>query len=135
LHVWSDLLTNGATFVAGLIIVFTQWHAIDPLISLVIASLILYGSWDIVKETLHILMEGAPRGIDVRAIHQSLSELPGVEDVHHLHVWQVTLGRVACSVHIVVRGGTDLLEEARLLLEEKFGIGHATIQIERTSCT
>lgn len=135
LHVWSDLLTNGATLVAGIIIALTAWHAIDPLITLLIAGLILYGSWDIVKETLHILMEGVPKHMDVRAIYQSLSSLPSVEGVHHLHVWEVTQGRVACSVHVIAPEGVDVLEPASRLLKEKFGIVHATIQIERTPCT
>jgi cobalt-zinc-cadmium efflux system protein len=134
LHIWADLLNNGGVLVAGLVLWLTGWRLIDPLISCGIVLLILYNSWDIVRETLNILMEGSPPGLDLAAVYRDLGGLTGVEQVHHLHVWTVAPGNIACSVHLVAPDRIGILEAARELLEKRYGIAHCTIQIEMSRC-
>mgnify|MGYP003350022130 CR=1 FL=1 len=90
----------------------------------------LAGSWTLIRDAVGVLMEGAPAGVDSAQVHQALSSLGGVADVHDLHIWSVGSGRRALSVHLISPEGEGLLERANALLEERFSIVHTTIQIE-----
>ncbi len=133
LHVLSDSLGSVGAIVAGLLIWAFGWRWADPAISALIGLLIVYSSWRLLSESVSVLMESAPRGIDVDAVRDTLSGVPGVLEVHDLHVWTITSGMDSLSAHVVVPDGhpvSPLLVELRHLLASRFGIHHVTIQIE-----
>jgi cobalt-zinc-cadmium efflux system protein len=133
LHVLSDTLGSVGAILAGALIWAFAWNWADPLISAVIAALIVYSSWRLLAESVSVLMESAPRGIDVDQVRDALAAVPGVESVHDLHVWTITSGMDSLSAHLVVgdgRAATAVLLEVRRLLAGAFGIHHVTIQIE-----
>jgi cobalt-zinc-cadmium efflux system protein len=133
LHVLSDALGSVGAMSAGALIWLFGWYWADPVASLVICALILYSAWHLIREVLDILMEAAPRGLDVAELERNLSALEGVCSVHDLHVWSVGHGQIALSCHLVVAedgGSTPLLVDVYSMLGTRFGIDHATIQIE-----
>ena len=133
LHVLSDALGSVGAMGAGALIWLFGWYWADPVASLLICSLVLYSAWQLIRETLDILMEAAPRGLDVGEVKRSLSEVEGVRSVHDLHVWSVGHGQIALSCHLVVPrdgGCTPLLLDVYSMLGTRFGIDHATIQVE-----
>ncbi len=131
LHVLGDALGSVGAIIAGVLMYFYGWYIADPIVSVVVALLILKGAWGVVSQSLHILMEGTPAGSDIEAIVASLESIPGVLNVHDVHVWSVTSGYDVFSGHVVVRRGTDIIQViagASELLERQFGIRHTTIQ-------
>lgn len=130
LHVLGDLLGSVGAIFAGLIILLTGWRLIDPLVTFLIAGLLLYGSWKIVIEAVGILMESTPRGIDPEEVQQVLEGLEVVEEVHDLHIWSVSSGILALSAHLVSTNPSDALTEANQTLDKRYGIHHTTIQVE-----
>lgn len=133
LHVLSDTLGSVGAVVAGAMIWSFGWRWADPVISVVIGLLIIYSSWRLLAESVSVLMEIAPRGIDVDEVRRTMAEVQGVVEVHDLHVWTITSGMDSLSAHVVVADGrvpSQLLTELRRLLHDRFGIHHATIQIE-----
>lgn len=136
LHVVGDLLGSLGAIVAALVIMLTGWTLADPLISAFIAVLIVAGAWRLLAQSLHILMEGVPAGLDYREIAGAIRETPGVVDIHDLHVWSITAGFPALSCHVVIADDfrvADVLDRLQGMLRERFGIHHATLQIERTA--
>lgn len=132
LHVLGDLLGSLGAIAAGLVILFTGWMPADPLISVLIALLILASAWRLVKEATDVLLESAPSYIDVEDVMDELSEIDGLHDVHDLHVWTLTSGFVALSGHGVVEDPKEqgrILEEIGARMEDR-GIGHVTFQLE-----
>ncbi len=135
LHVLSDALGSLGVIAAGALVWVFGWYWADPVASILIAMLVVYASWSLVAEALAVLMEGAPAHIDVEEVERSIAELGGVLAVHDLHVWTITSGMVSLSGHVVAtdgRTGSSLLQEICDLLHGRFGIDHATIQIERS---
>lgn len=133
LHVLTDTLGSIGAIVAGALIWAFQWYLADPVISTLIGLLVIYSAWRLVAESVSVLMESAPRGIDVDEVRGSMTEVPGVVDVHDLHVWTITSGLDALSAHVVVEDGRRpalLLATLRNMLYDRFGIDHLTIQIE-----
>ncbi len=133
IHVLGDLLGSVAALIAGAVIYFTGWLPADPILSLAIALLILFSTLNLLKDTLHLLMEGVPADIPLEAVARELVTLPGVRGVHDLHVWNISSGKVALTAHLEVTDIGDwpnLLERSRLLLHEKFDIEHFTLQPE-----
>lgn len=133
LHVMSDALGSIGAITSGALIFFFGWGWADPVASIVISGLVLASAWMLLRDALDILMEAAPRGIDPDQVLSCLCALGEVENVHDLHVWSLGSGQVALSCHIVVgREGsnTSLLFRIYELLDERFGIGHATVQFE-----
>src|SRR5881296_537797 len=136
LHVLSDLLGSFGAVAAGLVIVLTGWNAADALASGLIAALILFGSWALVREAVDVLMEAVPAHVDVEALRRALERVPGTDEVHDLHVWSLTTGRCALSAHAVVRNHADddaILGAMAELCARRFRIEHVTIQIEHES--
>jgi cobalt-zinc-cadmium efflux system protein len=140
LHVVGDIAASIAVVVSGLLVLI--WHAYlaDPILSLGIAAFIAYGAWQIVRDTLVILMEGIPRGLDLDRVREAMMEVPGVEDVHDLHIWALSDGYRLLTAHISVpdQALTDtanLLSDLKLLLRRRFHIEHATIEPECLDCT
>lgn len=131
LHLLTDLLGSVGVIVAGLVMTFTGWRPIDPIITIVFAFLMLLSSWKLVAEAVGVLMESVPPGVDPAAIRRDLATIPGVTEVHDLHVWSVSRGKNALSVHLVSNGDhRATLTEANRRLDESFRIVHTTIQIE-----
>ena len=139
LHVLGDALGSVGAIVAGALMYLYGWYIADPIVSVLVALLILRGAWGVVSQSLHILMEGAPAGADVEAIVFALESIEGVCNVHDVHVWTVTSGYDVFSGHVVVCKGTDIsrvIEKGSALLEKDFGIRHSTIQVlgEEADC-
>ncbi|HLR07787.1 MAG TPA: cation diffusion facilitator family transporter [Bacillota bacterium] len=133
LHVLGDLLGSIGAIIAGLLIYLFGWNIADPIASVLVSVLILISGMHIAKDALHILMEGKPAHVDTAKIHEQLSTLKGVIDVHDLHVWSITTEFPALSCHIVVDPSVDrdtLLIEANDLIKQTFNIDHCTVQIE-----
>jgi cobalt-zinc-cadmium efflux system protein len=133
LHLLSDALGSAAAIAAGLAILAFGWLLADPIASLVIAALVVRSAWTLLRETVAVLMEGAPGHIDVDRVREAIRAVPGVASVHDLHVWTITSGMVALSCHVC---SDDSEPPARLLravqerLREGFGISHSTVQVE-----
>ncbi len=135
IHVVSDLVGSLGVLVAGALIYFTRWHLADPLVSMFIGLLILYGSWGLISEGVDILMEAVPAHINVDELRQGLLSVAGTEEVHDLHVWCLTAREYALSAHAVVNDQADsdrVLSEMSQVLE-RFNIHHMTVQLERDS--
>jgi cobalt-zinc-cadmium efflux system protein len=133
LPVLGDLLGSIGAIAAALVILATGWTRADPLISLAIAALIVISAVRLIRESLDVLMESTPRGLDVGEIEAALTEIPGVQCVHDVHVWTVTSGFLAMSGHISITNAESysrVLVAAQDLLRERFGVNHATIQVE-----
>jgi cobalt-zinc-cadmium efflux system protein len=132
-HVASDLLGSVAALIAGVVITFTGWMPIDPLLSLVIGALILTSSLRLLRESLHGLMEGVPLDLSPEEVGRAIASVPGVASVHDLHIWSVKPGEAMLSAHVMVRDlqrWETVLAEARAMLHERYGIGHVTLQPE-----
>lgn len=133
LHVLGDLLASVGTITAAVIILATGWWLVDPLISVVVALLILVSSYKLVRESVDILLEAVPAHLDVAEIRRSIEDLPGVDMVHDLHVWTVTSGFFAMSGHAIIRDlerSRDILTQIHERMHQDFGIRHVTVQIE-----
>lgn len=132
-HVLGDLLSSLAAVIAGAVVYFTGWLLIDPILSLVIALLILFTTLRLLRDTLHVLMEGVPAAVDFAEIGGALAAVPGVAGVHDLHVWSIGSRGAALSAHVDLERLDDwpaVLTAAQRLLSERFGITHATLQPE-----
>ena len=133
LHVLGDLLGSVAALIAGAVVHFTGWTPIDPLLSVAICVLILISSLRLLREVLHVIMEGVPAHLDLAAVGRAMAGVAGVDSVHDLHIWTLSSGRVALSAHLVVERMDEwdgVLTAERTLLAERFGIDHATLQPE-----
>jgi len=133
LHVLGDLLGSVATIAAALIIAFTGWYAADPILSVLIGGLVVFGAWSLLRESVDVLLEAAPRGVVVADVRRAMDAVPGVEGVHDLHVWTVTSGLIALSAHVETEnlaGWETCMQALATILREKFGIAHATLQPE-----
>lgn len=138
LHVLGDLLGSLAAIVAASVIIATGWTPIDPLLSILVAMLILRGAWALVRQSTHVLLEGTPSEIDVPRLKSELVEaIADVDDVHHVHVWTLTSGKPVMTLHAHVREGADGQEALRAIhaiCRKRFGVSHVTVQIERGHC-
>jgi cobalt-zinc-cadmium efflux system protein len=133
LHVIGDLLGSVATVTAALLVRFTGWLIADPIASLLMTLLIVRGAWRLVRESIDVLLESTPAHISLGKVRQQLETIPGIESVHDLHVWAVTSGVVAMSVHAIVREPErhqHVLEHVHDAMR-LFGIHHVTVQLER----
>jgi cobalt-zinc-cadmium efflux system protein len=134
LHVLGDLLGSVGVVIAAIVIRYTGWLQADPIASFVTTALIIRGAWTLVRESVDILLEGAPRHIELSAVRAQLEAIPGIESVHDLHVWTVNPRMVAMSAHAIVRDASaqqHVLEHVHDAMRI-FGIGHVTVQIEQS---
>ena len=138
-HMLGDTISTAAVIVGGLLIAITHQTWIDPLLSLIIAGMIVLSSWGIVRETLHILLEGTPRTVDMGELRTAMRGVTGVVDVHDLHIWSLTSQSHALASHVQVNEMPlaeceDVLQRLNHQLRDHFGIHHTTIQLEVTAC-
>jgi cobalt-zinc-cadmium efflux system protein len=139
LHVLGDALASVGVIVAGLVIVLTGWTVVDPLVSVLIGVIILVGSGNVLRQSLHILVEGVPRGLTATEVAGAMHDVAGVSEVHDLHVWTLSPGYIALSAHVVLDDQSlseaqTIMEDLKAALSEQFGIEHTTIQFECQSC-
>lgn len=139
LHMMGDLLSSFGVIAAALIIRFFGWQAADPLISVAIAVIILIGAYRLISQSVSILLEAVPEHIELREVEEAMNSVDGVLLVHDLHVWTLSSGVYALSGHVVVRDQqvsacSPVLRELEKMLEERFQIGHTTLQIESEVC-
>lgn len=135
LHVLSDLLGSVGAVIAALVIWLTGWVPIDPILSLVVAALLLRATISLMRESAHVLLEGAPEGAEGPAIAADLAAtVPGVEECHHVHAWTLAEGRLNATLHVVVADGAEtapVVKKVKARLAERFGIAHTTVEVER----
>ncbi len=133
LHVVGDMLGSVGAIVAALVMLATGWYLADPILSAGIGLLILWSSWRLLRESVEVLLESTPKGLDPAQVRAAMAEVNGVAGVHDLHVWTVTSGLVALSCHVEVTGGRpwdEALDDLTALLRTRFGIAHVTLQPE-----
>lgn len=138
LHMAADALVSAGVVVAGALTLWMGWVWLDPVTSLLIAAVILIGTMGLFRQSLHMLFDGVPDGIDLAAVRDSLLSLPGVTQVSDLHVWAMGTSKTALSAHLIVPDGypaDDFHQRAADLLSERFGIAHATLQVARQPVT
>lgn len=132
-HVIGDLLGSVGAIIAAVLIMLFNWYIADPIASMIVSVLVLYSGWNVLKESINILMEAKPSNIDSDKVISSLKSIDGVEDVHDLHIWMITSGFSSMTVHLKVNPDTDrdlILEKSKQLINKEFGLKHVTIQIE-----
>ena len=140
LHVIGDAAASVGVIVGGIIMYFTDWYLLDALISIGIGFVIFWGSWRVVRESLHILLEGVPRGLDIEEVAAAIREVEGVQEVHHLNIWTICSHINALSGHVVVPASflgehAGMLRKIEERLFERFHISHTTLQLESVRCT
>jgi cobalt-zinc-cadmium efflux system protein len=138
-HLMGDVLSTLGAVVAGVIIFFTDWNWLDPLVSVFIGLLILWNAWGILKETVDILLESTPRDVDMDAMIRDMSQVTGVLGVHDLHVWSITQSMRTMSAHILtddisISAGTTIQSQLNDILIGRYNISHATLQLECVGC-
>jgi cobalt-zinc-cadmium efflux system protein len=133
LHMAADALVSAGVVVAGGLALLFGWDWLDPVASLLIAAIIVVGTWSLFRQSLHLLFDGVPEDIALPAVRSYLESLPGVVDVHDLHVWAMGTSQIAMTVHLVMPNGSSgdaFLDEIADVLHDRFQIVHPTIQIE-----
>lgn len=137
-HVVGDMLGSGAALVAGLVILWTAWTPIDPLLSVLVAALMIRSGAAVARESAHILLEGTPRGLDQDLVEKTLrARIPELDGIHHMHSWSLTDERPILTLHATIRHGSNsdqCIRDITRELRRSFNVGHATIQIEFDSC-
>ncbi len=136
LHILGDALGSVGAIAAGLVMMIFGWYIADPIISVLVALLILRGAWGVIKHTIHILMEGSPSTVNSAEVKATLASIDGVKDVHDLHIWTITSGLDSLSCHLLIEDDWDsqqILQQAIHLITDQFEIQHTTIQVETSA--
>ena len=132
MHMLADTLVSIGVIVSGVIIKFTGWNIIDPIIGLVIAAIILYSTWDILKDSIRLALDGTPEQFDVEDIERQMEAEDGVEEVHHIHIWAISTTEYALTAHVVISDidNMHLIKERLKALLGSIGIAHSTLEFE-----
>jgi cobalt-zinc-cadmium efflux system protein len=136
LHVLGDALGSVGAIVAGIVMMVFGWYIADPIISVIVALLILKSAWGVISHSFHILMEGTPQSVNHEDVKEALESIHGVIDVHDLHIWTITSGLHSLTCHLLVQEdhpSQSILQEAIRTLSDRFHIDHSTIQIETST--
>ena len=134
LHMAADALVSVGVVVSGLVIARTGWYVIDPIIGLLIALIIIYSTWGLLRDSLRLSLDGVPMGTDIGKVENAIREVPGVQDVHHLHIWAISTTETALTAHIVIKD-TNQMETVKYEIKhelEHVGVQHATLEFETT---
>ena len=134
IHMAADAGVSAGVAVAAMISGITGWNWLDPVVSLAIAAIIFWGTWGLLRDSFHLLINGVPRNIDIEQVNAYLAGLPGVENVHDLHIWGLSTREVALTAHIVKpkpEGDDRIITKATSELRDRFNIDHVTLQLER----
>lgn len=137
LHMAADTLVSVGVLASGLIIKSTGWYVIDPIISIVIAIVILISTWDLLKESVNMSIDAVPESIDIEEISEHIKEVEGVEEIHHLHIWPISTTETAMTAHVRINNLNRIEEINAAIAEEmkEHGISHITIQTETKPCS
>ena len=138
LHMAADAAVSAGVVVAGALVMWTGWARVDPVVGLAVAAVIVWGTWSLLRQSLHLMFDGVPEGVALHEVEATLRALPGVAKVHDLHVWATGTTQVALTAHLVMPEGPPddaLLERATRELHARFGIGHVTLQVVRKPFT
>jgi cobalt-zinc-cadmium efflux system protein len=133
LHMAADAVVSLGVVVAGVLYLWTGWHWLDPAVTLAIALVIVMGTWGLFKQSLHLMFDGVPESVDLQAVRSYLLSLPGVEDIHDLHVWAMGTSEIALTAHLVMPGGHPgdaYFHDIETALHDHYEITHSTIQID-----
>jgi cobalt-zinc-cadmium efflux system protein len=133
LHLLADALVSLGVVMAGLVMMFTDWYWLDPLISLVIVAVIVIGTWGLLRESLQLALNAVPAHIDASAVEDYLRKCSGVTDIHDLHIWGMSTTESALTVHLVMPEGYPgdaCMDDIMQALKERYAIGHSTLQVE-----
>ena len=132
LHMAADALVSVGVLVAGIVISRTGWYIIDPIIGLIVAVVILISTWNLLHDSLRLTLDGVPTSLDSQKVVEAIRALPGVDDVHHIHIWAISTTENALTAHIVLKQPEGMQEVKHLIRHrlEDFGIGHATLEFE-----
>lgn len=139
LHVIGDLLSSVGVIIGGAIILLTGWERVDAIISFVIGGIILVGAYNLVMESVHILLESTPKDVGLHEVIREVKAIEGVRDLHHVHLWTITSGIYALSAHVLIEDqmtsrSSQILEDINTFLRDSFNIDHTTIQFECETC-
>lgn len=139
MHLAYDAGSSVAVIIGGVVIIMSGWYQVDVILSFLIALMILYSSYFVIKEAVMIFLEAVPSDIDFDAVLQAIKEIPRVVDVHDLHIWSLSSNEAALSCHVCLeekdfQQGPDLIEQINFMLTKRFKIGHGTIQLEKDTC-
>ncbi len=138
-HVLGDTISSVGVITAAIVIMITGWIYADPVVAIIIGIIILWGAVRLVRESVDILMESVPKHINTEDVVNSIQEIPGVQEIHDVHIWTITSGIVALSAHLIIQDqmvshSTEVREQVNRLLEEKYNINHTTLQLECDRC-
>ena len=139
LHILGDAFSSVGVVIGGIIIPYYGLDLVDPLLSILISLIIIYGAWSLVKESVSILLESVPAHINIETLSAEIQKIEGVREAYHIHVWTITSGVYAMSAHVLIEdqlvsGSKDVLDRIKALLADKFKIEHSTIQLECDKC-
>lgn len=139
LHMAGDTLSSVGVIIGGIVILVTGWYLVDPIISVLIGLIILGGAVRLVRESSDILLESVPKHIDMGSVVAEVTQIPGVQDFHDVHIWTITSGVYALSAHLLIEDQrvsecSQIIAEVNQLLGQRFGLGHTTLQLECESC-
>lgn len=135
LHLAADAAVSATVVLAGVVLWRTGWNWVDPVTGLLVSGLILFGTWGLLRDALHLALDGVPKEVEIEKVHEFLGALPGVEAVHDVHVWAMSTSEIALTAHLVMPWGPcppQFLAGLEHELADRFGIAHATVQIEPT---
>ena len=138
-HVLGDTISSVGVIVAGIIIAVTGWRVADPIVAIVIGVIILWGALQLVRESVDILMESVPKDISVEKVVADIKNVPGVREIHDIHIWTITSGIVALSAHLMIEDqmvslSTDVRDSVNHMLADRYNITHTTLQLECARC-
>jgi cobalt-zinc-cadmium efflux system protein len=137
LHMAADAVISAGVVIAGLAILLTGRHWIDPVVSLLICAVIVWGTWDLLRESVNLALQGVPKDVDLDAVERYLRTLPGIAKVHDLHIWAMSTTEIALTAHLVKPDGQlddPLIDQIQHELHDRFGIEHMTVQLECGAC-
>ncbi len=138
LEVWADMLGSLGVIIAAVLIMVTGWRVVDPIVAVLIGLWVLPRTWTLLREAGQVLMQGVPTGLDIEIARRALTEQPGVAQVHDLHIWALASRQPVMTAHLVLTDPTlnvdDLRRTVTQMLEDRFDIGHATLQVESSDC-
>jgi cobalt-zinc-cadmium efflux system protein len=139
LHIMGDAAVSVGVIIGGIVIVNTGWYLIDPILSILISCVIIYGAWELLRESVNILLESVPSHINIESVAAEIATVEGVREAYHIHVWAITSGVYALSAHVLiddrlVSGCRNVIDEIKALLTNKFNVLHSTIQLECEKC-
>lgn len=138
LEVWADMLGSLGVIIAAVLIMVTGWRVVDPIVAVLIGLWVLPRTWTLLREAGQVLMQGVPTGLDIEIVRRALTERPGVAQVHDLHIWALASRQPVMTAHLVLTDPTlnvdDLRRTVTQMLEDRFDIGHGTLQVESSDC-